>query len=94
MLERMMADVDNSLLRCAWHSSSTGYDGGDLNAYLVYKMTYGGQLMEKSVVYSSPTSLVLFNDCRGMEGVVGLGWKFQPKIVAWVSFHADESFFL
>lgn len=67
----MKDDVTQSLLGRATHYTSTGCRGGDLKAYLAYKMTCSGQPMNKLGAYPFQTSVVPIHQPR-RDG--SLGW--------------------
>lgn len=65
---------------CSMHSSSTGYSGGSLNAYLSYTVTCSGQPMEESICYPSQKSLMpLHRPRRGRR----LDWPGRDDLWTW-----------
>lgn len=61
------------------HSTFTIYRRRNLNACVVYAMTSGGHTMGKSVFHPSQTIMVLIHLPRGMEGLIGLRVKPEPR---------------
>lgn len=60
--------VNQFILSCAMHSTSAEFLREKLNAYLAFKMIFGGQLMYKSMICPSQKNLGFMSPILGNGG--------------------------